>query len=54
MNEEGAATRGGRVGARRLFFHTAITVVGLLRNPRAVSRMPLPVSARSTTVQGNY
>ena len=29
--------------ARRLFFNTAITVMGLIRNTRAVSRMPLPL-----------
>ena len=45
VNEEGAATRGWRVAARRLFFNTAITVVGLIRNTRAVSRTPLPLRA---------
>ena len=29
--------------ARWLFFNTAITVVGLMRNTRAVSRIPLPL-----------
>jgi len=41
--------RGWRVGVRELFFNTAITVVGLIRNTRAVSRIPLPLMARSTT-----
>jgi hypothetical protein len=45
VNEEGGATRGWSVAARRLFFNTAITVVGLIRNTRAVSRMPLPFRA---------
>jgi hypothetical protein len=37
--------RGWRGAARELFFHTASTVVGLIRNTQAVSRMPLPVTA---------
>ena len=35
-------------GATR-FFNTAITVVGLMRNTRAASRMPLPLMALATT-----
>jgi hypothetical protein len=49
VNTEEAATWGWRVVAREVFFNTAITVVGLIRNTRAVSRMPLPLSAMSTT-----
>ena len=44
MNE-GAPARGWRGEARRLFFNMAITVVGLIRNTRAVSRIPLPLRA---------
>lgn len=32
-----------------LFFNSSITVVGLIRSTRALSRMPLPLSAMSTS-----
>src|SRR6266852_8832272 len=37
-----------RLQVRCLFFHSLITVVGLTRNTRAVSRMPLAFMAIST------
>ena len=43
--EEGLVHRGER---RLFFFNSLITVVGLIRNTRAVSRMPLPWRLIST------
>jgi len=49
VNDEEAGTWGWRGETRRLFFIMAIPVVGLMRNTRAVSRMPLPLRAIATT-----
>jgi hypothetical protein len=38
-----------RVERRRFFLRVVVTVVGLTPSTRAVSRMPLPLSAMSTS-----